>query len=301
MELQVWKKLEGDRVSGLGVRGGLDGDLCRERECESEIECQNLIERMDDGLRDGQDGLEGGQGLVSGWILGCHGSSVNGGRLRMGQDQRRQRSVMRSKCFGLGNGQAHEMEKEWRLSSASKRELKWWRKHASDWLPVEMDSVWKIKHEMIFADSSDFAFGSSNGLWGRWKEDEMDWIIAIKELETIRRLVCSLDNDAHYTIYCDNSVVFWSLMRGRSFSKDINTLVKRIGGDAFKRGLKLRIRWVPSEDNKADWISRSVKRPQMVDFVDNHLIMEGKCMPEWGQPGREDMGMFNRMDMWIGF
>jgi hypothetical protein len=89
-------------------------------------------------------------------------------------------------------------------------------------------------------------------------------------------------------------------MRGRSFSKEINTLVKRIGGDAFKRGLRLRFKWVPSEDNKADWISRSMKKPHMVDFVDNHLIMEGEYMPEWGQPGRGDIRTVERSDLWIG-
>lgn len=284
MELQVWKRLEGDRGTGLGVSGGPGGDFWSGRGIGIGLEVGQdsgfLGVGQDFGLGSGQDlGLGAGQGWRGSGGRES-GSRTNSGDGRTGFELGHGWGVP-----GLGAGQAFRNETEWRISPASRRELKWWKEHATNWLPVEIDDVWRVRHNMVFTDSSDFAFGATNGMWGRWVHDEVDWNIAIKELESVRRLICTLNNGTRCTVYCDNSVAFWSLIKGRSFSLDINELIKRIGGDAFKRNLHLRFRWVPSEDNVADWISRSGTRPIRVRFGDGFQSVEGESMPDYGSPG----------------
>jgi hypothetical protein len=126
---------------------------------------------------------------------------------------------------------------------------------------VEIDDIWSTRISEIHCDASDFGYGSTTGLWGLWKKEEKQWIIAMKELETVRRLICSIPAGSRYRIRVDNMVAFWALRRGRSFCWELNNLVRRIGGDAFARNLQLDVEWIASEDNQADWISRRWNRP----------------------------------------
>jgi hypothetical protein len=147
------------------------------------------------------------------------------------------------------------------LGAASRRELKWWRDNAHCWMAISFEDVWKTRIKDIHVDASGFGYGSTNGLWGLWKEEELDWIIAVKELESLRRQVCRLSVGARVRIATDNQVVFWSMKRGRSFCWEINNLLRRIGGDMMARNLDVEVFWVPSEENQADWISRCWSRP----------------------------------------
>jgi hypothetical protein len=80
-------------------------------------------------------------------------------------------------------------------------------------------------------------------------------------METVRRQICRMEPESKTRIGVDNMVVYWCLKRGRSFCWELNEQVRRIGGDANARKLELEFMWVPTEKNKADWVSRQWKRP----------------------------------------
>ena len=171
------------------------------------------------------------------------------------------RSLDRERTEGLGvRGSGYS---GW-LSAASRRELKWWRDNAGKWMPLNIEDVWKVRIKDFHTDASGFGYGSSNGLWGLWKAEEMDWIIAVKEMEAVRRAIGRLEPGEKVRIGVDNTAVYWSLKRGRSFSWDLNNLVRRIGGDVNKRKLQVDFYWVPTEENRADEASRSRTRPTHV-------------------------------------
>lgn len=150
-----------------------------------------------------------------------------------------------------------------RLSSGSRRELKWWRDHVRHWMPVNLEDVWRTRVSEFHTDASGYAYGSSNGLWGLWKAEELNWNIAVKEMEALRRGICRMRNGETARIGVDNMAVYWCLKRGRAFCWELNDLLRRIGGDINSRGLNLDFYWVPSEENLADRASRSWTRPQL--------------------------------------
>ncbi len=161
---------------------------------------------------------------------------------------------------GLGvRGQGSNLKRV--FSGAAKRELRWWWKNADNRLTMDLEDVWKTRIKDIHTDASGYGYGSSDGLWGLWEAEEKDWNIAIKEMEAVRRELCRLESNSRTRIGVDNTVVFWSLKRGRSFCWELNNLVRRIGGDARARNLDLDFYWVASEQNRADWISRQWSRP----------------------------------------
>lgn len=147
------------------------------------------------------------------------------------------------------------------FSAGSRRELKWWRDNVRHWMPANLDDVWKTRIKEFHTDASGYAYGSSDGLWGLWKIEELNWNIAIKEMEALRRAISRLTRGDKARIGVDNQAVFWCLKRGRSFSWELNDLLRRIGGDMNARKLELDFYWVPSEENLADAASRSWTRP----------------------------------------
>ena len=144
----------------------------------------------------------------------------------------------------------------------SKRELRWWVKNAGEGLPTTFDDVWHTRVQEIHTDASGYGYGSTEGLWGLWEAEERDWIIAIKEMEAVRRQLCKMKPGTKARIGVDNTVVYWTLKRGRSFSWDLNNLIRRIGGDVKARHLEIDFEWIPTEENRADWVSRCKTRPQ---------------------------------------
>ncbi|MHB1800000.1 MAG: ribonuclease H family protein, partial [Vulcanimicrobiaceae bacterium] len=140
------------------------------------------------------------------------------------------------------------------LGAPSKRELRWWSKNAGSGMAFRLEEM--ESGDIIDCDASGYGYGSTSGVWGLWKDEEMDWNIAVKEMEAVRRTVGKIDNGGSVTIRCDNQAVYWSLVRGRSFCLELNNLVRRIGGDVMARNLDINFVWIPSEENGADWISR---------------------------------------------
>jgi hypothetical protein len=102
-------------------------------------------------------------------------------------------------------------------------------------------------------------------------------MIAIKELEAVRRTIGRVENGTRVRIGCDNTVAYWTLKKGRSFCLELNNLIKRIGGDVHARKIDVDFYWLKSEDNMADWISRSWKRPELMPEVNiKYPIHSGK-------------------------
>jgi hypothetical protein len=93
-----------------------------------------------------------------------------------------------------------------------------------------------------------------------WNAEETQWHIGIKELETVRRAIGRMKPGTKALVSVDNTCAYWSLMRGRAFSWDLNDIVRRIGGDVKARGLGLSFRWVSTTNNLADSISRATSR-----------------------------------------
>jgi hypothetical protein len=81
-------------------------------------------------------------------------------------------------------------------------------------------------------------------------------------MEAVRRQVSKLEKGAKVRIGVDNTAVYWSLKRGKSFSWELNSLVRQIGGDATIRNLELDFVWMLSETNRADWVSRCWTKPE---------------------------------------
>ncbi|MHB1800021.1 MAG: ribonuclease H family protein, partial [Vulcanimicrobiaceae bacterium] len=146
------------------------------------------------------------------------------------------------------------------LGAASRRELKWWRRNAGGGIALRLEEV---ERTLIDCDASDYGFGATNGLWGLWKLEELNWNIAVKEMESLRRTVGRLDFGQSVTLRCDNQAVYWCMLRGRSFCWELNSLVRRIGGDAMARELDIKVIWIPTWQNEADGISRSWSRPAL--------------------------------------
>ena len=165
---------------------------------------------------------------------------------------------------------------ERRLSPASRRELKWWKTHGGEWIPLRIKEVAESAFEHFHTDASGFAYGATNGLWGLWKEEEKDWNIAIKELEALRRLVCSVPRNSRLKVGCDNMAVYWVLWRGRAFSWDLNNLIRRLGGDVFARNLDLEVYWVPTKLNRADGVSRAWSRGEGLKALSEEIPLSEK-------------------------
>ena len=110
--------------------------------------------------------------------------------------------------------------------------------------------------ESVYTDASTYAFGSTTGLWGRWNETELCWTIALKEMEAVVRQVKLLEFGTTVLIRVDNTVVFYSLSKGRSFNAELNKRVRKVGAIVTKNCLEISFEWVPSEENLADEISR---------------------------------------------
>lgn len=242
MELRFWKALEvrglGFSVRGLGGQG--NGDVPKRR-FPRKSPLEDSVESMDQSLEvlEAFGNVEAPRHVRQ--ALGGHGNAETP-----------------SQALG---GSARV------LSSASRRELKWWRKHAGNWIPLRLEEVAQSRIANFHSDASGYAYGSTNGVWGLWKIEEQFWNIAVKELEAVRRLVCSLPKGTKAKIGCDNMAAFWVLKRGRAFSWDLNNLVRRLGGDVFARGLDLEFYWVASKDNLADGPSRAWTEKQALEAL----------------------------------
>jgi hypothetical protein len=180
------------------------------------------------------------------------------------------KELIRDEGGGLGvrgQGCVGSVETPKRISKASKLELKWWKKNATNWIPMELEDVWKTTTTNIHSDACDYGYGATNGLWGLWNGEEVNWMIAIKELEAVRRTIGRVENGTRVRIGCDNTVAYWTLKKGRSFCLELNNLIKRIGGDVHARKIDVDFYWLKSEDNMADWISRSWERPQLTGYL----------------------------------
>lgn len=113
----------------------------------------------------------------------------------------------------------------------------------------------------VFVDACNYGYGASTGLWGLWSQKELNWNIAIKEMDALRRTIDSLKRCEVVHFKVDNLVVFWCMVKGRSSCLDLNNLVKRIGGTVKTKRLTVTFEWIRSEDNMADWISRAMEDP----------------------------------------
>ena len=163
----------------------------------------------------------------------------------------------------------------WTLSPASRRELKWWRDNLGAWrLRTELGELARGGMKEIFVDASGYAYGATNAVWGLWNEEEFNWNIAVKEIEALRRAVTKLPSNSSWTVWTDNKAVFWSMKRGRAFCWELNDAVRTDRGDMNARGLRLDVRWVRSEDNPADWISRERTRHQTWSEEDGLLCSQ---------------------------
>jgi hypothetical protein len=142
----------------------------------------------------------------------------------------------------------------WKLSEESLEELRWWMINVEKPVPVRIEDM--KEQASIYSDASSYGFGSTNGLWGLWSGEEVDWHIAKKEMEAVRRTIGRLNNNSSAKIMTDNVAVHWCLVKGRSHVKDLNELIRRIGADIADRQLDLTFHWVCSEENLADEVSR---------------------------------------------
>ena len=214
--------------------------------------------------------------------LGVRGSGYSG---RLTEHERNRKPFRGAGFFG-------------KLSPASRRELKWWRDHGADWMAMDFAEVWSSRIKDIHVDASSYGYGSDNGLWGLWKAEEKGWNIALKEMEVLRRQVSKLPNGSKIWIGTDNSVVFWSWRRGRSFCWDINNLIRRIGGDIHARDLDVEVYWVPTWANRADEASRSWRRKGEETFQEEAKEAADTFLGPWEQiwerSGNWEPGKFRR-------
>lgn len=145
------------------------------------------------------------------------------------------------------------------MSKESKKELLWWIKNTRNSLSLRLSHSSYYCTE-IHSDASGLAYASTSGVWGCWKDTEIDWNILIKETEALRRTICSLEKGKNYVVKIDNYALFWSLKKGRSRSREVNLILRRIGGDLQKRDLHVDFEWISTKENQADFASRSLKK-----------------------------------------
>lgn len=149
----------------------------------------------------------------------------------------------------------------WILNDRCRKELRWWLNNARSWLNMTLLDVTRELTATVFVDACNYGYGASTGLWGLWSQKELNWNIAIKEMDALRRTIDSLKRCEVVHFKVDNLVVFWCMVKGRSSCLDLNNLVKRIGGTVKTKRLTVTFEWIRSEDNMADWISRAMEDP----------------------------------------
>lgn len=94
---------------------------------------------------------------------------------------------------------------------------------------------------------------------GRWRRDKehIDILEAKTVLMAVKRLLTSPGTTStRVLLLCDNTAVVGALMKGRSSSFKLLSVIRRCSAHFLAATLKFTIRWIPSDDNPADRPSR---------------------------------------------
>lgn len=134
--------------------------------------------------------------------------------------------------------------------------MKFTKERCGGLLDLELDDHWIGVECNLETDASTLAYGSTTGMWGLWTREELEWTIAEKEMETVVRQMDRLEANQTILLAVDNTAVFYSLMRGRSFNAELNKKIRRIGAMAASKRIKINFVWVCSRHNQADEISQ---------------------------------------------
>jgi len=113
------------------------------------------------------------------------------------------------------------------------------------------------------------AAGLRESLWrtvrcGRWHHSENILVLEARACEkAIQRLACGVFGlNIRQLVLLDNMSLVLSLSRGRSRSFGLLVVMRRIYSYCLARGIRLYVRWIPSELNSSDEPSRATAEKQ---------------------------------------
>ena len=93
----------------------------------------------------------------------------------------------------------------------------------------------------------------------RWRRPEHINVLEARALTTAVRWVLSFPGSVNrrVLVLCDSQVVVGAARKGRSSSQPILRRLRYLAAHVLSAGLRLTLRWVPSEHNPADGPSRN--------------------------------------------
>jgi hypothetical protein len=171
-------------------------------------------------------------------------------------------------------------------------DMKWWKCTLSS-LPltsIPLTSHWQVHDFRAFSDASTTGIGITIGQRWRawrlkpdWQRDGRDigWAEGVGFELLTRTIVRACPPNLHFKVFGDNVGVVEAWANGRSRSRRVNGVFKRIHTVLQNSGCEVIVRYIPSASNPADPPSRGVYPP-------SYLLLPSPGIPLDLQPFIED-------------
>jgi hypothetical protein len=94
-----------------------------------------------------------------------------------------------------------------------------------------------------------------------WRREEHINVLELRAVLTAMRWCNSVPPALNHRVllFCDSAVVVAALAKGRSLSRALSALLRRLAALLLVSGMRLCPVWVPSQENPADAASRGFR------------------------------------------
>eukprot|EP00760_Papus_ankaliazontas_P032695 PhM_4_TR5931/c0_g1_i7/m.65308 len=155
-------------------------------------------------------------------------------------------------------GHIEEWDKEWNLTTEEHREIVLFVTRARE-AKFVISEKRDVQQNFMWCDASTefgqgWVFANKNVCWKQRVRGTED--IALLEAWAAAEAALFLQQRGGGTIFTDNTVVFWSFLKGHSSSRSVNAVLQVLASKHTERP-KWNIIWVPSELQSADSLSRN--------------------------------------------